>query len=55
MEGISTSLTLECLKCGHKWFRRLIKSPKSCPNCKCRKWDKVRGKGKSWMKHEGIK
>jgi len=29
----------KCLKCKHEWIPR-VKDPKSCPNCKNRKWNK---------------
>ncbi len=35
---------LKCLRCGHKWIPRSDKNPKSCPDCKNRKWDEKREK-----------
>lgn len=49
MEGIEIILTLQCVKCGHRWIRRLIKSPKCCPKCKCRKWDKERNRSPRFL------
>ena len=34
---------LKCKRCGHKWFRRKIKLPLVCPNCKSPYWNKERG------------
>lgn len=30
---------LECLKCKHKWFQRVVR-PLECPHCQSRTWFK---------------
>ncbi len=37
---------LRCLRCGHTWVPRSLNKPKSCPNCKNRKWYEDRDKNK---------
>ena len=36
-------VTLECLKCGYKWFPRTA-NPKKCPECQRRDWNKPKKK-----------
>ena len=42
------SLFLKCKRCGHRWRPRTDKSPKVCPNPKCKSpyWDTPRRKKK---------
>jgi len=35
----TTKKGLKCERCGEVWFPR-IASPKECPNCKSRDWNK---------------
>jgi Zn finger protein HypA/HybF involved in hydrogenase expression len=36
------SLCIECLRCGHRWLKRVAGRPKMCPKCHSRKWDTLR-------------
>lgn len=31
-----------CVKCGYRWRARVKGKPKECPDCKSRRWEKVR-------------
>jgi len=35
-------IELECLRCGHKWFKRKLEDPVACPDCKSPYWNKPR-------------
>ena len=32
----------KCLRCCHKWFRRLRSYPLICPKCKTPYWDRIK-------------
>jgi predicted Zn-ribbon and HTH transcriptional regulator len=34
----------QCLRCGHKWYRRTPEKPVLCPSCKSKYWDQKREK-----------
>jgi len=34
----------ECLRCGHKWYRRSPAKPVVCPGCHTPYWDKEKKK-----------
>jgi DNA-directed RNA polymerase subunit RPC12/RpoP len=45
-QNILESVTLHCLRCGHRWIRRKATPPKNCPKCISPYWDKPRRKDK---------
>jgi hypothetical protein len=36
-------MTCRCLRCGHKWFKRITGRPEQCPNCTQPNWDIPKG------------
>jgi len=35
-------LELECTRCGHKWIKKNLALPKTCPYCRTQSWDNKR-------------